>query len=91
MRDYINLSEFGTFDNLIYDMPVKIWANQVSAKVRTKQNDYAEIQYFKWFSTPGFGLGINNTILKSGIVGFVEDMHLNQVWIESGWMFIILE
>jgi len=88
MRDYINLSKFGTFDDLIYDTPVKIWDNRVSAKVR-KQNDY--VQYFKWFSTPGFGLGINNTILKSGTVGFVEDMHLNQVWIESSWMFIILE
>lgn len=83
MRDYINLTEIGTFDDLINDMPVMIWNDPKPAKVIEIYNDhsYSNLKYFNWY----------NTSYGSGVVGFMPDFHEDQVWIESTWMFILLK
>lgn len=87
MRDYLNLTEVGTFDDLIVDMPVRIWDDAKPAKVLDSKNyglnwnGRKEYFYFNWF----------NTNWGTGVVGFAPDLHLNQVWIESTWIFMILK
>lgn len=90
MRDYVNLSEFGTFEDLIYGMPVRVWKNEPQfAKVSDKGN-FRDLLYFKWRALPGKGMGMNG-ILQSGVVGFMEHLHLDQVWVESGWAMLVLK
>lgn len=84
MKDYVNLTEIGNFKNLIDDMPVRIWDTYAFAKVCPSYKEpglsSSDIRYFFWTQNH-----------KSGLVGFVECLHLNQIWIESGWIFTILK
>lgn len=77
MRDYINLDTI-KFYTFIENMPVKLWQDHIPAKVVIT----GDILQFAWRSPPGVRQ-------QMGIVhmGWV----MKDIWIESSWLFMVLE